>query len=128
MRILLDSHTLLWYLMGDARLSVKARQAIDDIANLKLVSAASIWEIAIKVSLGKLTLSEPFDPFIPRQIKQNGFGILSIDISHSATLTALPFHHRDPFDRMLIAQSLVEQIPVVGMDTAFDAYAVQRIW
>jgi PIN domain nuclease of toxin-antitoxin system len=114
--------------MGDARLSSKARQSIEDATNVKFVSAASIWEIAIKVSLGILTLAKSFDLFIPTQLRHNGFTVLPIEVAHCAAISTLPFHHRDPFDRLLIAQSLTEGIPVVGMDTAFDAYAVQRIW
>jgi len=92
------------------------------------VSPATYWEIAIKIALGKYVLSEPFGEFVEREIAANQFHILPIEPRHTAPLTPLPFHHRDPFDRLLIAQALVEQIPIVSNDSAFDAYPVKRMW
>jgi len=128
MRLLLDTHTFLWFIMGSSNLSAAARSLIEDAANEKFVSVASLWEIAIKLSIGKLTLSTPFDVLIPQQLSSNGFNLLNIEIEHAATVATLPFHHRDPFDRLLIAQAAVEKMSIVGIDTVFDAYPVTRLW
>jgi len=92
------------------------------------ISIASIWEMAIKVSLGKLQLSQPFDLFITNQLILNDIRILDIAINHSLFVATMPFHHRDPFDRMIIAQSLTESLPLISADTAFDSYGIARIW
>ena len=128
MKLLLDTHTFLWFIMGNAKLSANARAGIESLANDKYVSIASVWEIAIKVSVGKLSLSAPFIPLIPDQLSANGFELLHLDMAHAAGLINLPFHHRDPFDRLLIAQATVEQMQIVSIDTAFDAYPVSRLW
>ena len=128
MRLLLDTHAFLWFVLGDPRL---VRTALDDILDPaweKLVSPASYWEIAIKISLGKYALNEPYEAFMQRNIFGNGFSILPIEPKHTATLTALPFHHRDPFDRLLVAQALVEQVPILSIDAALDAYGITRLW
>ena len=104
MKILLDTHSFLWFIGGSARLSDNARSQIEDEANLLFLSVASLWEMAIKISLGKLTLAEPFEVLIPRQIDTNGIQVLKIDVKHLAALVILPFHHRDPFDRLFAAQ------------------------
>lgn len=128
MRLLLDTHTFLWFLSDDAQLSDPARKLIEDSANEILLSMASLWEMAIKISLGKLTIGGPFDTFIPEQIALNSIGLLSITLAHTAAVSTLPFHHRDPFDRLLIAQSLVDSVPIVSRDAVLDAYGVVRIW
>ena len=128
MRLLLDTHAFLWFIMGSANLSVNARALIEDPANERLLSVASLWEIAIKTSFGKLTLSAPFDELIPAQLKLNGIDLLNIKVDHLSTLTTLPFHHRDPFDRLIIAQAIVEKLPVISLDGTFDAYGVTRHW
>ena len=128
MKLLLDTHTFLWFIMGNPNLSVKARAAIENLANEKHVSAASVWEIAIKVSAGKLSLSAPFSTLIPTQLSANGFELLNLEMAHAATLINLPFHHRDPFDRLLIGQAMVEQMQIVSIDSAFDAYPISRLW
>ena len=128
MRLLLDTHTFLWYIQGDPRTSARARQLIEDPANQIFLSIASLWEIAIKVALGKLALNERFDLLIPREIKDGGFLTLAIDVPHTIVVSTLPHHHRDPFDRMLIAQAMAEGMPIVGADPAFDAYGVTRLW
>jgi PIN domain nuclease of toxin-antitoxin system len=131
MKLLLDTHTFLWFINGDPQLSTTARNLIEDEANSSYVSAASFWEMAIKLSLGKLTLQHPFGTFIPAQMQQNGFITLDITISHTAHLTTLPFplvDHRDPFDRLLIAQATVERMPIISRDAQFDAYTVSRLW
>jgi PIN domain nuclease of toxin-antitoxin system len=127
MKVLLDTHIFLWFIMGDSQLSVSARKAIEDPANTKYLSAASAWEIAIKTSLGKLKLLEPFDVLVPREIANNGFNYLPIELSHVALITSLPFHHRDPFDRMIVAQAMAERMLLVSSDGMLEQYGVQRI-
>lgn len=127
MRLLLDTHTLLWFLLEDSHLSTTANALIIDPTNDIEVSPATYWEIAIKVSLGKYALPEPYDIFMEREIATNDFCILPIEPKHTAVLTTLPFHHRDPFDRLLIAPAMVETIPILSVDTAFDAYPVTRL-
>jgi len=101
---------------------------MSDPANDLLLSTATIWEIAIKVGLGKLTLAEPYEDFMSRMIAETDLGILQISVKHAAMLTTLQLHHRDPFDRLLIAQAMVEGVSVVSNDAAFDAYPVARLW
>lgn len=128
MRLLLDTHSFLWFTLGDKKLSQTALGLILDPANEKLVSPASYWEIAIKISVNKYQLTEPYDAFMHRGIVQNGFSILAIEPRHTSVLTNLPYHHRDPFDRLLIAQALVEQIAIVSADPLLDKYGVSRLW
>ena len=128
MKLLLDTHTFLWFIMGNPNLSANARALIEDQGNDKLLSIASLWEIAIKVSIGKLALSAPFDTLIPQQLSANGFELLRLEVNHAAALINLPFHHRDPFDRLLIAQAMIEQMQIVSVDSAFDAYQISRLW
>ena len=124
MTLLVDTQALLWFLLDDPRLSEKAGMSIIDAEDSVYVSPASIWEIAIKISIGKYTLSEPFATFWDRQLRDNEFTLLPITVSQTERIITLPFHHRDPFDRLIIAQSLVEAIPVVSSDTIFDSYGV----
>lgn len=128
MRALLDTHAFLWYVLDDPRLSAAAAAAIGDERTTVLISPASFWEIAIKVSLGKYTLTVPFEQFWSRGIADNSFEILPIEVRHAAALTNLPFHHRDPFDRLLVAQALSEQIALISADPVLDAYDVTRHW
>ena len=128
MNLILDTHSFLWFIMGSPRLSGNARALIEDDAHDKRLSTASLWEMAIKLSLGRLTLAEPFGALIPQQLRVSGIEILNIAIDHLAVLTTLPFHHRDPFDRLIIAQAIVEQCPIVSVDPAFDVYPVERLW
>jgi PIN domain nuclease of toxin-antitoxin system len=125
---LLDSHALLWYTLNDPKLSNTAEALILDPANEILISPASYWEIAIKISIGKLTLHQPYEDFIDVCLNKYGFVILPVETKHTAVLTNLPFHHRDPFDRLLIAQAMVEGIPIIGDDPDFDAYPIKRLW
>ena len=128
MNYFLDTHGLIWFITGDPQLSVKARQLIDDEANNIFVSIASLWEMAIKFSIGKLNLGQPFDTLFPAQLNSNSINVLSITLDHLKTVCSLPLHHRDPFDRLLVAQSLVEQWPIISADVMFDRYGVQREW
>ena len=128
MRLLLDTHAFLWFVAGDTTISKHARALIEDEANDKFVSLASLWEIAIKTSLLKLQLRNPFQEFIPEQLARNGFQILMLTVEHTLKVATLPFHHRDPFDRMLVAQCLVENLPLLSNDEPLDAYGIQRLW
>ncbi len=128
MRLILDTHTFLWFIFGDPQLSLTAVELLRDPVNEKLLSIASPWEVGIKVSAGKLTLSEPLEAYFDEQMKLNSVKMLPITLAHVACVSTLPLHHRDPFDRMLIAQSLMENIPIISADAAFDAYSVVRYW
>jgi len=128
MKLLLDTHAFLWFIMGSPNLIASARALIEDVASERFLSAASIWEMAIKLSTGKLTMSAPFDDLIPRQLDVNSIKLLGIEVGHAAVVSTLPFHHRDPFDRLLVAQAIVEGMPIVSVDTAFDVYGVKRLW
>jgi PIN domain nuclease of toxin-antitoxin system len=127
-RLLLDTHAFLWFITNDPQLSAVARTLIADPANEVLISPASYWEIAIKVRLGKYPMTVPYLTFITQGIDGNGFKVLPIEPRHTALLTAMPLHHRDPFDRLLVAQALAEAIPLVSGDPALDAYGVNRLW
>ena len=128
MRILLDTHTLIWFFVGDSKLSTNARILIENEDNHRLVSIASIWEMAIKESKGHLNLSVPFEDYIGQKLSLEEFNILNINLEHLNAIATMPFHHKDPFDRLLIAQSMVERIPILSKDSAFDAYSINRIW
>ncbi len=122
MKLLLDTHTLLWFIANDPKLSPVARKLVEDGDNVLFVSIATVWEIAIKNGLGKLVLAEPIEIeiFLPNQLRTNRIDVLPITQEHAFLAGKLPLHHRDPFDRMLIAQSLIESIAVVTADSAFD--------
>lgn len=128
MRLLLDTHAFLWFVLNEPRLSVNAAALISNPDNQIEISPATLWELAIKISIGKYSLSEPLDVFFERELTTNQFSLLAIEPRHVAPLTSLPFHHRDPFDRLIISQALAEDIPVIGADAAFDAYPVKRLW
>jgi PIN domain nuclease of toxin-antitoxin system len=128
MTLLLDAHTFLWFVWDEVQLTNDAKALIVNPTNQKLISTATYWEIAIKVSIGKLDLGEPYRAFMHREIARNHFDLLHVSVDHAAAVSVLPFHHRDPFDRMLIAQAMVEQIPIVSGNRAFDAYSITRLW
>jgi PIN domain nuclease of toxin-antitoxin system len=128
MQLLLDTHTFLWWIDDAPALSKKARMVIGKAGNECFVSLASCWEMAIKCSLGKLSLTQPVDRFIPEQLAANGFQLLDIDFRHVSRVATMPFHHRDPFDRLLIAQASAEKLTMVSADAAFDAYDISRLW
>lgn len=128
MNILLDTHTLLWFVAGDSKLSDPAREAIESPDNTALVSIASLWEMGIKISLSRLDIGMSFDEFVRDEVTGNGMVLLGITAAHVARIIKMPFHHRDPFDRLLIAQAEEEGIPIVGCDHAFTAYGSTLIW
>ncbi len=128
MRLLLDTHTFLWWINNDSLLSDPARVAISSERNECFLSLASCWELAIKVSIGKLRLTKPVERFIPEELAANDFQLLPIDFRHIVKVEALPFHHRDPFDRLLAAQVLTEKMTIISADTMLSEYGVKRIW
>jgi PIN domain nuclease of toxin-antitoxin system len=127
-RLLLDTHSFLWFVTDDPQLSSAARSVIADLTNEVLLSPASYWEIAIKVSIGKYPLTAPFEAFFKRGIEDGQMTILPIHVCHAAVLSSLPMHHKDPFDRMIISQAIFEQTPIVSIDRVFDLYPVNRLW
>ena len=131
MKILLDTHTLLWYITGDSQLSDNAKSYLDNRENIRYVSVATLWEIAIKYSIGKLTLREPYEILIPRVLQVNQFNLLHLSIEHFSDVANLSFpdpKHRDPFDRLLVSQSDIEDIPILSVDQKLDAYGIDRMW
>lgn len=128
MRLLLDTHTFLWWVADAPELPGKARQAIARSRNECFVSLGTVWEIAIKTSLGKLEVSGTLERFIPEQLAANRFRELAIEVRHVARVARLPFHHRDPFDRWLAAQALEEGLTIVSANPVFRRYGVRRIW
>lgn len=127
MNLLIDTHVLIWFLNGDSQLSEKSRYAIEDADNNKIVSIASIWEIAIKVSLKRLKFPFGFQKFLSL-IEENGFEILPISFEHTMILSNLEFIHRDPFDRLLIAQCLSEGFTIITKDELIGRYNIPLIW
>ena len=128
MRLLLDTHTFIWFVTDSPRLSTTAKALIENEYNEKLLSIASAWEMAIKHSIGKLNFEIPFQNFLERQMQQNSMSLLNVQIIHLDVVANLPLHHRDPFDRLIIAQAIVERIPIVGRDEIFDLYPTERLW
>jgi PIN domain nuclease of toxin-antitoxin system len=128
-RFLLDTHTFLWFINGDTKLSPYARQQIENAENTRLLSTASLWEMAIKVSTGKLKLGMSFTELYTIHIQGNAIEILEMTSEHLDILKTLPFHHKDPFDRMIISQGIAENIPILSHDELFDNYEnAERIW
>jgi PIN domain nuclease of toxin-antitoxin system len=131
MKLLLDTHSLLWHLHGDTRLSMKARQLLTDPKNSFFLSMATVWEIAIKSGLKKLTLKVAYSALIPQAVAMYPLRLLPITLDDCSHYETLPFpvpNHRDPFDRMLITHALRNNLSVVGNDAKFDAYGVSRLW
>lgn len=128
MNLLIDTHIFLWFVFAEASLNSYARSLVEDEANTKFLSMASVWEMAIKHSIGKLPLTLPFPMFMKRELESNGFLLLPIEFDHLTQVASLPLHHRDPFDRLIIAQSIAENMAIVSADSAFDAYGVSRLW
>lgn len=128
MRLLLDTHVFLWWIGDDARLSLPAREAITASGNVVFLSVATAWEISVKIRLGKLTLPCDLESFLTDQIQRNDISILPIGMAHALLVSRLPLHHRDPFDRMLVAQAQSEQLTLVTADAAIRLYDVKLCW
>lgn len=128
MKLLLDTQALLWLISDMPEASETSKKLFLDEANDLYVSLASIWEIAIKLSIGKLTLHQPLETFFTNQLQENAINLLKIHFRHILKVSSLPFHHRDPFDRLIISQALIEKLPIISSDTAFDNYGIKRLW
>ncbi len=127
-RALLDTHALLWLIEGDARLGSAAKSVIETSSVPLFVSYATIWEIALKQSIGKLSLTLPLEEFVERRVLAEGISLLEIQIAHIVQSSRLELHHRDPFDRLLVAQCLIEEMSILSRDVQLDAYGVERVW
>jgi PIN domain nuclease of toxin-antitoxin system len=127
-RLLLDTHTFLWFIGGSSKLSGEARRLIEDPGNERFLSVASLWEMAIKVSIGRLKLALSFTELVEREVRGNAMELLTIRPEHMDELARLPFHHRDPFDRLIVAQSLTDGIPIISKDKVFESYPVSLLW
>ncbi len=128
MSILLDTHAFLWSTGSPDRLSGRIRDLLTDTNNTWILSIASIWEMQIKIQVGKLKLNSTLPDLIETQERINNLQVLPIELAHIWGLTNLPNHHRDPFDRLLIAQAMIEQLPIVSTGSIFDSYPIQRLW
>jgi PIN domain nuclease of toxin-antitoxin system len=128
MRLLIDTHALLWFCEGSSKLSDKARAAMEDDSNERYVSHATAWEVAIKVGLGKLTLQGDYRVLFPGILEANGFVLLPSEVKHYETLITLPRHHGDPFDRLIIAQAQVDGLTIITCDEDFPAYGLPLLW
>ena len=124
---LLDTHTVIWFIDGSSELSTVAREEIEADDAINFISIASLWEIAVKVSLGKLELKIPFNK-LNGKLEENGFEILPITFEDTMIISSLPFHHRDPFDRIIIAQSITNKLSIISRDTQFASYPTKVIW
>ena len=127
MRVLLDTHTLIWFTEGNDRLSERAKSEISNVNNDNFISMVSLWEIVIKSSNGKLELKQTFNK-LNQFLSLNNIQILNIQVNHLTALLSLPHHHKDPFDRLLIAQAISENLLIISADRHFDAYSINVIW
>ena len=130
MRLLLDTHAFLWWINPHERLSPAARDILATGVDEVFVSAVTPWEVAIKATLGRFIMAEPLGPFFARALAANGFRMLPVGLDHAVAVRDLPAvaNHRDPFDRMLVAQAMVENLAIVSADRMFDRYGVERVW
>jgi PIN domain nuclease of toxin-antitoxin system len=128
MRVLLDTHVFLWWITDDRRVSAGASEVIADGRNDLLFSVASGWEIAIKASLGRIELPIPMERFLIGQLRENRIEVLPIQMSHALHVSGLPHRHRDPFDRMLVAQAQLEKLPILSSDRRIAKYEVEVLW
>ena len=128
MKYLIDTHTLLWIVDNNSQLSKTAQEIYLDEGNEILLSIASIWEMAIKTGLKKLIIPRCLSDFVKEHVIANNIKILNISLSHIYRLETLQYHHRDPFDRLIISQAIEENIPIISTDNRFDQYEINRIW
>lgn len=128
MRVLLDTHALLWFFAGDSKLSQKAKMLIDETETIKLISIVSIWEMTIKQAKGKLNLETSAAIYAKQKLSLESFQLLPVEISHLESLALLPMHHNDPFDRIMISQAISEDIALISCDQFFVGYPVKLIW
>jgi PIN domain nuclease of toxin-antitoxin system len=128
LKVLVDTHAILWFALTSPKMSADAVEILENRAIEKMVSPVCYWEIALKIATKKYALGKPYEEFLVEAIEKNGFSYLHIELKHTAALLTMPFHHKDPFDRLLIAQAMVEGLPILSADAAFDAYPVKRLW
>ncbi len=128
MRLLLDTHTLMWWAGKSKRLPTKVLDLLEDSTNEVFISVANAWEMQIKAQIGKLTLHKPWPEIVRDEMTTNGFQLLRVELPHIEVLDSLPFHHKDPFDRLLIAQAIHENLTLVSNDPKFPAYPVTLLW
>jgi PIN domain nuclease of toxin-antitoxin system len=128
LKLLLDTHSLIWWATDRKRLSESALAACEDASNMLLLSVVSVWEMQIKAQIGKLALQIPLATLIDRELRQNGLTLLPVELDHVLALEELPLHHKDPFDRLLIAQAQVEHATIVSVDGMFARYEVPLLW
>jgi PIN domain nuclease of toxin-antitoxin system len=128
MKFIADTHAFIWFVTDSPQLGAPAKKLFESSENECLFSIASVWEIAVKTSLGKLSFEKPLEQYLPEQMVANSIRVLDISLAHALRVANLPFHHRDPFDRMIIAQSLTENLPILSSDQVFDTYGIKRIW
>ena len=127
MKFLLDTHVFLWFVNDNPKLSKHFADLIEDESNIIYLSMASLWEMSIKYNLGKLNLEPNYDEFVESEVIASNLNLLNIKLAHLKTNAVLPFHHRDPFDRLIISQSIVEKIPIISVDSVFSQYSVSLI-
>lgn len=127
MKFLLDTHIFLWFVNDNPKLSDRLKDIIEDESNIIYLSMASLWEMSIKYNLSKLNLEPNYDEFIESEVVASNLNLLNIKLAHLKTNAILPFHHRDPFDRLIISQSIVEKIPIISVDSVFSQYSVSLI-
>ena len=128
MKLLLDTRAFLWWVEGAPALGRRARAEVSNPDNDVFLSIASCWELAIKISLGRLRLTQSLDRFVPEQLVRNGFELFAVEFRHVVRVADLPFHHRDPFDRLLVAQALQDELAIVSADRVFRKYGVTVVW
>lgn len=128
MKFILDTHALLWFMNNDEALSIKAKKTIENAGNIILLSAASIWEIGIKIKIKKISINSELDSLVANCISRYDFTPLSVNIPHSIKVSELPYIHKDPFDRILIAQSFVENAALITADKEIAKYDCKTIW
>jgi PIN domain nuclease of toxin-antitoxin system len=128
MKFLLDTHALLWFFAGDRLLSDTAKDVIDNPTNHKFISVATVWEMTIKQSQGKLELEKLAADYVADKLLFSDFHLLPIELHHLKVISTLDFYHRDPFDRLLISQAIAEELPIIGKDQVFKDYPVQCVW
>jgi PIN domain nuclease of toxin-antitoxin system len=128
MELLLDTHVLIWWSLDSVKLSRKVYELLTNPENTHIISIASVWEIQVKVQLGKLDLDVKLPELIAHQQQVNNLQILPIDLTHIYAIENLPNQHRDPFDRIMIAQAMVEEVPFLSADKVFDLYPIERVW
>lgn len=128
MDILIDTHTFLWFIEDNYKLSKNAKEIIENENNRKFLSVASVWELGIKYSLGKIQFAPNFNDFIDEQLVVNNIVLLPIKLTHIKIVAELTLHHKDPFDRLIIAQAIAENLPIISIDNIFDSYPIKKIW